>query len=410
MQAGFRRRACISSTLVGMLALLAGAFLKIMVLIYAGKGQDENSKLLTCKLFSAYYAYSESKIRQFGAKLTGSFLGFGGAGRGCSTIEKKGKDALPGEEYRQNKDGIIDNVADIMVNCWGEWLDGRYKNMFDGTIYDDIDKGFICYKFTIKDVDDLGGHVNIGELAQPNKGLLKPHYAVDKTDKCMGAWGGGLCGIEIEGRCVPSRTDIDFPRGSDYFSRAEDTDRCGKLPDGAFKKCCVAASPIDECKNMGGRCLSEPLVESGYTFEYPVWKCGSKTCYVKEDSIVSVLSYIQGTDGSDTGPGAVVFLNPQLQFRPGVEYAISFVSPGSDATPGSYLALGAAVPVAIIGSKFFAAATAVSSSLAWLGVGLADGLISGYAATYLGEVNDLNFIVVSEYNDVQGVYSESADS
>ncbi len=100
--------------------------------------------------------------------------------------------------------------------------------------------------------------------------------------------------------------------------------------------------------------------------------------------MVSYLDYIQGTNGADTGPGAVSHippkaapnaLSPEFTFKSGQRYAISFVSPGeyfSSDNPKEFLK--GLVPIL--------------------------GVLSG-------KIYDFNHIVFSNYGDVKGKFAES---
>ena len=113
-----------------------------------------------------------------------------------------------------------------------------------------------------------------------------------------------------------------------------------------------------------------------------------------------------GTEGSNTGPGAVYPMDPNMVFRPGEKYAISFVSPGKDIDAMTVLK-GTTAVIATVGSVLAVIQTGGLGLIPILALTTAGGTTGSTLTS--GSLNDINYIVISTYDDVNEFYTESED-
>tara|TARA_Y100000310_G_C20704099_1_gene833157 strand:- start:16647 stop:17858 length:1212 start_codon:yes stop_codon:yes gene_type:complete len=383
-----------AAALVSILLLLAGAGMLAWVFSQKIDSAKDDTKEALCRGLNSIRSVAEFEF---------PIVGQQGSPRGCMTIHKVGnKNSVPtyefAEKYTDKKDAAIKELRDMTRKCWWMWLDGKIPDMFNQNWYSSsIEKnrpGFICYTFELDD--------EVGEFASQEffNSLEVPLFAVDDSDKC--AIGGG-------GKC----SDVCGEGGSVGMSSETISSKCE-----GPKKCCIV-DRSHECDNKGGKCA--PKVGSGSCstngYEYGEWKCPSEeVCCVHEDNMVTYFDYIQGTGGSDSGPGGVIIrsnqqgINPEdYKFESGKRYAISFFSPGEQFSANTAMGL------AQVGSTFFVytkllrigslARVAATSRVGTLGAGVL-GFIGLDQATS-GDVKKTNYIVISEYGDVRGTYLES---
>ncbi len=376
-----------------LLVIVATGFIIGVFSVAAGRADEKTAENL-CRGFNALrYGINEK-------------IGLSVAPRACKTIDKKD---VPSKDYighvKGYREGAKAEIRDLMARCWWMWLEGNQRDMFNTEYYNFDNKCFICYTFSI---DESIKPITYGDFAES---LNEPYYAVDSTDRCapggQGGWCMNSCNDEFS-REVPSNKCVQKSyegfgggrsggagSGAD-FSESTSQDIKSTLVDSTktqSKKCCVSEN---ECVNKGGRCLDGPLGE--YTIYYKNWKCakGNRFCYIKPDKSASYLDYIQGTKGVNAGAGKVLFFD-EGGFKSGEKYAITFISPGKDFDWETIKDL--------YGTGSIAAATGVLLTLVPTGVGNVIGIgvlaFTSYQAINAGEINDINYIMISKYDAVK---------
>ena len=309
--------------------------------------------------------------------------------RACKTIDKK--DDIPTDQYKKTgtaEEATSAEIRDMMTKCWWMWLEGKELNVFDKGPLEGQQKCFICYTFSIAK--------NVPEITYQNfvKTLFKSYYGVDRTDRCAPTGRGGMCCSQCGETCrIESEQKLgsDIPPGSEYFTKEVSSNECEE-----DQKCCITDDNRDECKDKGGRCLSEPNDE--YNTVYPKWQCKSGTCYLKEGDVASYIDYLQGTGGVDTGAGAVIFTDNE-NFHYGKKYAVTFLSPGRNwdwrtvatlfGTAGTGIIPAALRRAGVIGDNF-----------------LID--LATFLPSQTGKIEDSNLVMVSTYDRVKDVCAVQA--
>lgn len=379
--------------LIEIVLLLAATALIITVFtIAAGRADDKTAENLCRGFNSIRYA------TQFGEGKLSVTL----APNACKTIDKKN---VPSEDYKNSADSAKDSaqkeVKDLMARCWWMWLEGNQKNMFTKSWYNLQNGCFICYTFsTDKDV----GYMSYDDFSAS---LNKPYYAVDRTDRCAPMGQGGKC---MDSCTAPFTTEVTSSKcnpqeslaveiGNKLINSGSTTDPSSKAEEKTgtgvpVRKCCTAEN---ECENRGGKCLSEPT--QVYSVPYTGWACKQGHCYLEPDKMASYLDYIQGTRGAGGGAGKVLFINGETGIKPGVKYAVTFVSPGDSPWSWDFVvrSTGAA---AVTAAGAVLIATFPPSALV-----IAGGLGATGAASYLvlsaGNPTDYNYILLSSYDNVK---------
>ena len=367
----------------------------------ASKANDKLSENL-CRTFN---------VLRFATEIDAGPAKFKVAPNACKTINKR--DELPSKEFKYNtqgeQEGAKAEIRDMMARCWWMWVEGKYQNMFNSKWYNLKNGCFICYSFSVAD------NKNVGTFTYEDfaRSLNSEYDARDTSDKCAPLGQGGKC-MEVcndprtrddfnhelpSGKCSPQNGIIVSAENPQGKLKTEGGGSGGGGANGAYEypKCCIST---DECVNKGGICAEK----EGYV-PFEKWKCGSGTCYVKKENVASYLDYIQGTAGVGYGPGRVLFGDNE-GFKPGLKYAVSFISPGNefDLETGSRLLLSAGTAVATV---YFVVQTAGLGLVPLATVGVAGAKIGLTAATYeglmagqSGTIRDINYIMVSKYDTI----------
>ena len=364
MSLGQNKKGLEFATLIEIILVLIGTGLLIGVFLIASARADEKTAENLCRGFNALRFGTEYEVKPLGVPI----YKFKFAPKACKTIDKKD---LPSSDYKNHinglKEGTKTEIRNLMARCWWMWLEGHQQNMFEKGFYNIQNGCFVCYTFSIdKNVQGFG----YNELAAS---LNAPYYAVDSTDRCASSGQGGKCMQSCD-------------KNSDYFSREVPSNRCAQ-----GLKCCVATDSQDECKNKEGRCLSEPTTE--YNQLYTKWQCKTGSCFIKKDKIASYLDYIQGTAGVSGGAGKVLFGDNE-GFKPGLKYAITFISPGNEWDAGTLLGL-----VTTGGGLYVIGATLVGGAFPPL-ILVGSAAVSALMTSNTGTRNDINYITISKYDTV----------
>lgn len=355
-------------TFIEVILILVGVIILIAIIIQASSRAEEGTSEKLCRASNAI---------RYGTEVDKGPVSFNVVPRACKTLDKGD---LPGQKYKDHvgglKEGAKAELADMMAKCWYMWLEGKQPDMFKTGTTSLQNKCFICYAFSLdKNVDSI-------KPSEIFESLEKPYYAVDRSDKCAGT--GGFC----KALCGPAETEV------------VSLSTIKKCPIGA--KCCISKFISNECENRGGICSSNPLQGR---LMYDKWKCSSGNCYVKAESMVSYLDYIQGTRGAEGGAGFLLFednaLKEGLQSRQ--KYAVTLISPGRDPGidtallglgTGATLALGtyATAKIGLSKPQFLldlTTATVIATAAMWQ-LTQKSGTLPGY-----------NFIYLSDYSKVQ---------
>lgn len=371
-----------------------------------------------CKLFNLLRAKTSTEFS--GLKV--------GLPRACKTIHLNGeKEELPQEKYEQSKNGINENIRDLIIKCWDMWLKGKEPNMFQ-RFYGFADGGYICYTYPInREVLPEGQRITLSDF---NDFLAQPYIGIDKTDRCNEGGEGGKCAV---GDPNNKNACLSVAEGDAFARNIKRSERCSPK-----EVCCVASKDGDGCKNKGGKCFEEATGDYTHQFNSDSWACADSglKCFLRRQDVVTTFDYIQGTGGSDTGPGVILYRVPDgenvdnFHFKSGERYAISFVSPGKDADLNTALGAGGTTGVIVGGAallygtyKFGKYAAAVTGPVGWLAIGASEllenaiivGIVygtykAGSATLATGSLNDINYLIISKYSTVEGKYMEKTEA
>ena len=388
-------------TLIGILIMIIAFGFILYVFAVKTAQVDEKTSEILCRGFNALRSSAEIKIPVLEKEV--------GTPRACNTIYNIGKKSIPSEEYIKMgkgnaKEATAYEIRDMIARCWWMWLDGRENDMFRKGVGESKQTGFICYTFTIRE-NVKGKRIGEISLSDMDKPLSESYYAIDNTDRC-GFNGGGKCLERCEASAEP-----------DSFSKEVNSDRCIPI-NNKPQKCCVVRDDNYECVDKGGECYRgacNEIKEGGTWLEFNRWKCpgyspegGGMRCCVNKRSMVSYYDYIQGTEGSDTGPGVLMYMIDEDVLRRDIVYAITFISPGRNFNWNTALAFGEVVAAGV--------ATAISVKMTIVTGGITTPLTVGLAGLtaalnerfkHSGGANNINYIVVSKYDNVKGKYAES---
>lgn len=292
------------SWIIAIIVLILSAGVILWVLQASSAKADEKTQVDLCRVSNEIKVGLEHRTSEYVS-----------TPRFCNTVDKtSGKARVPTKSYHQKndlehpeKDGVALETRDILKNCWYMWLEGSEPNIF--RLFPGEQQCSICYNFKIKD----GLNLNMEGLRSVLNG---PYFASDTSDKCNPPNGGFL------------RSNKDTCDGN------TDEVYTGK-PVGS--KFCCRKDLINECYNKGGQCLesSSPPYES----KYDKWACPSeKTCYAKQDNMVTYMEYIIESNAVKGKPAGDLFVEDisstssakDLHYPPDKKYAISFMSPSKD--------------------------------------------------------------------------------
>ena len=346
-----------------------------------------------CKLFNIFRAKMSTDVS--GLKV--------GLPRACKTIHLSGEDEeIPQEKYEQSKKGINENIRDLTIRCWDMWLKGKEPNMFQ-RFYGFTTGGIICYTFPIKrEALPEGQRITKVEF---DDFLGQPYVGIDKTDRCNDGGEGGNC---AQGE--PNKKDacLQISEGDAFARNIGRSERCSPN-----EVCCVSGSD-NECEDKGGKCYTEAGRE--YTKLFGGWACSDKgeKCFLKPQDVVTTFDYVQGTGGSDTGPGVITYRVPggenaeDFYFKSGERYAISFVSPGKDIDVNTLTGVGGLLAGGYVVLK---TVQVFSGPIGWATLAIEAAAGGGILYTTLrtGSLNDINYLVISKYSTVEGEYMEKTD-
>ncbi len=382
-------------TIIEALLILITFIVIVTVFKIAASRADEKTQENLCRGFNA--------IRYGTQELTGLQIG----PRACKTIDKKD---VPGDDYKEHVDGIKAGaqaeIRDLMARCWWMWLEGNQKNMFEKSWYNIKNGCFICYTFSL---DKGVGRISYNDFSAS---LSEPYYAVDGTDRCASAGQGGWCMDECNSefpkevpsnKCNPQISGFleTGERIIEATSTPEETEQGENSDSLQTRKCCISEN---ECESRGGKCFSDPNEE--YTIYYKNWKCNSnKGCYIKPEKSASYLDYIQGTKGVQSGAGKVLFFNDG-GFQSKQKYAITFISPGREMDWDIFKGPGIAI-VTGAGTRALLYFIPYAGQVA-LAVQLAGAIYGSYETITAGDINDLNYILVSKYDNVKSKCAQEA--
>ena len=189
-----------------------------------------------------------------------------------------------------NLEDVKKDIADGLVRCWYNWLEGKDKNIFGKLLTD---------------------------LGQPtdSRCFVCKHFGVSKTDY------------------IKKTDSITF---ESLFRYLDTTTFSAYVPPSERNK-----EAKNDCEKSGGYCLARnPGSYEGEPVQpIPKWKCGNvgQTCYVKEKYITTYMDYFEGdSEGAGSGYIALLPLLPpktgettRPQIKPGIPYAITIVNPGT---------------------------------------------------------------------------------
>ena len=105
------------------------------------------------------------------------------------------------------------------------------------------------------------------------------------------------------------------------------------------------------------------------------------------------MDYIQGTAGVSGGAGKVLFGDNE-GFKPGLKYAITFISPGNEWDAGTLLGL-----VTTGGGLYVIGVTLVGGAFPPL-ILVGSAAVSALMTSNTGTRNDINYITISKYDTV----------
>lgn len=225
----------------------------------------------------------------------------------CRTIDKYAP-----EDKDATKEQVEEEIADLMTNCWANFLEGRIKDPFKEG--DFIEKNcFVCYTLSVRKTPKFDGTITSPEIL---KYLFEhPYKSYPEGDFCKIT--GGFC--EDAESSTECRNNINAPLT--YLSLDKDNIACKKKSkEGENKKgCCYTDYG---CWNKGGTCNTQNPDTSKYTlYEDDSWDCPKNMkCYIKTENYYSYGDYIQKFGG----PGNIIALT---DIKPGQTYAISFGAP-----------------------------------------------------------------------------------
>jgi hypothetical protein len=298
----------------------------------------------------------------------------------CKTLDK----TVPSNIYPQTKEGALEEMRTLVAKCWWMFLEGAEKNMFAKDLWIGNDPCFTCYRFNIKN--------NIDEITfdEFKKSLIETTYlaGIDEDFDDCAPIGGGKC-IDDKGEKI---CESDEKKYKELTKEVYST-KCEK-----GQHCCIASKNY-ECKNKGGKCLDLSEGEfcedkdKEYNRQYDKWACRTGTCCIKSDNYYSYLTYVQHYRGD----GAIIY-EEDLVFKPGEEYAITLISPGSDfdwkfAGKGVGTVIGAGVLTFLF--SYITVPIAVVVGVATMGGGGAYTYLSGEQ-----KLEDINTLFLSKLDTV----------
>ena len=232
-----------------------------------------------------------------------------GGVQACQVIDRG---AIPEGKFADypNKDiGTKAEIADMIVKCWSEWLEGIPDKSVTAKLIGS-DACFPCYLFTLK----KGVAINAADLRTYLEQSPAPKGVKDTSDKCDSTQTGG-------GRCFDACGSSQLT-GLSYSTKEASSKKC------PTQKCCVPTNRYAECIAKGGGCLpsTEPSVtlSSGELAAKHTWLCpDNQKCYVPQSRFTSYVGYVQS---GGLGPGFIAF-HEQMQregLQPGKQYVVAF--------------------------------------------------------------------------------------
>ncbi|MBR9706313.1 hypothetical protein GOV14_04710 [Candidatus Pacearchaeota archaeon] len=325
------------------LVILSGGLIIGVVKLWASE-LDEGQQEATCRFFNEM---------RFAAKEKNP-LNFPVGPNMCKSIHKE----VPSEDYEQSTEGAKKEIRDLMVRCWYMWLEGEYIDMLNKKTVR-TQPCFSCYTFSIKkDIEPF-------TIKDMERYLIGAYDTEDRSNKCARN-GGGYC---YNKKCT-----------NPLYPKDVSSTKCGEE-----ELCCVAKETKDECINKGGNCLPSCAEDNTYTVPFSKWNCArhKMECCIKPDNYMTYLDYFQADAN-----GKVVFIE-DLEFKPQENdiYSITFLSPGRECKgacwSGIIGSLGGGIPISLFLTPYV--------GLPAIGAGITLSLVK------LGEVTDINYLLVSEY-------------
>lgn len=294
------------------------------------------SFMLLALLFRQYFGSAEGKtseaickgsvVARESAKLNLGPVEFKSVPLLCNTqdinIKPVGKDEVEQRNY------VMKQVADRMVNCWNMFGEGLVPDVFDGSTFSE-NKCLSCYTFNVLDGSDFAeakGEFN-GVISSEDflTFITKTPYNIESgSDECLDF--GGFCvkNSDSDLKSVKDSFSDGSSGGPDYWRYDKGNSVCKDMfkdasGDDRFKANGCLYNRFS-CPNKGGSCESGSCGDMVEIIGAAGWDCpGDLKCCVEGDKYFTYKNYIQFHGGK-----GLSFIGTDIKAGSAERYSIAF--------------------------------------------------------------------------------------